>query len=157
MVAPVPAQISQLPIRPPSECLPLSSPATHYPRPGVHSPFISPFIAPLFSCSLAPISEGYKSLFAPPRSQNSLFSYSYKSIFPQPLSFHIHAKPPVCFQEFLPLRALCLGGKSIFFILLPPLSSLFALFSALVSFVFNRLQPLFRKHPGVGVCVRNPG
>jgi hypothetical protein len=86
----------------------------------------------LFSYSLAPIREGYKSLF------------------PQPLSFHIDAKPPVCFQEFLPLRALCLGGKSIFFILLPPLSSLFALFSALVSFVFNRLRPLFPKHPGRG-------
>ena len=25
-----------------------------------------------------------------------LFSYSYKSLFPQPLSFHIHAKPPGC-------------------------------------------------------------
>jgi hypothetical protein len=26
-----------------------------------------------------------------------LFSYSYKSLFPQPLSFHIHANPPGCF------------------------------------------------------------
>ena len=33
---------------------------------------------------------------------------------------------------------------------LPPLCPLFALFSAFVSFVFNRLQPLFRKHPGWG-------
>src|ERR1700736_3686752 len=91
-----------------------------------------------------------------------LFSYSYKSLFPQPLSFHIHAKPrgvtlPTPYQEFLPPCALCLGGKSILFILLPPLLSLFALFSALVSFVFNRLQPLFRKHPGWGACVRNSG
>src|SRR6266436_5181527 len=31
---------------------------------------------------------------------------------------------------------------------LPPLSPLFALFSALPSFVFNGLQPLLRKHPG---------
>jgi N-6 DNA methylase len=48
-------------------------------------------------------------------------------------------------------------GKSIVFIPLPPLCALFSPFSAFVSFVFNRLQPLFRKHPGVGVCVRNPG
>src|SRR5712671_3533396 len=34
---------------------------------------------------------------------------------------------------------------------LPPLCRLFALFSAFVSFVFNRLQPLFQKHPGGGV------
>ena len=40
---------------------------------------------------------------------------------------------------------------------LPPLCALFSLFSAFVSFVFNRLQPLSRKHPGGGVCVRNPG
>jgi hypothetical protein len=33
---------------------------------------------------------------------------------------------------------------------LPPLCRLFALFSAFVSFVFNRLRPLFTKHPGVG-------
>ena len=40
---------------------------------------------------------------------------------------------------------------------LPPLCALLSLFSALVSFVFNRLQPLFRKHPGWGACMRNPG
>jgi hypothetical protein len=34
---------------------------------------------------------------------------------------------------------------------LQPLCRLFVLFSALVSFVFNRLQPLFPKHPGWGV------
>ncbi len=33
---------------------------------------------------------------------------------------------------------------------LQPLLPLFALFSALSSFVFNILQPLFRKHPGGG-------
>src|SRR5216683_1273343 len=31
---------------------------------------------------------------------------------------------------------------------LEPLCRLFLLFSALVSFVFNRLRPLLRKHPG---------
>jgi len=47
---------------------------------------------------------------------------------------------------------------------LAPLCRLFVLFSAFVSFVFNRLQPLFRKHPGWGcppprclcVSVANP-
>ncbi len=44
----------------------------------------------------------------------------------------------------------CRGGKSIVFRHLLPLFRLFALFSALPPFVFNRLQPLSRKHPGVG-------
>ncbi len=35
---------------------------------------------------------------------------------------------------------------------LPPLHRLFALFCAPPPFVFNRLRPLFRKHPGVGVA-----
>jgi hypothetical protein len=35
---------------------------------------------------------------------------------------------------------------------LQPLCRLFALFPTFVSFVFNRLQPLFRKHPGWGVA-----
>jgi hypothetical protein len=43
------------------------------------------------------------------------------------------------------------GGKSHVLSSLPPLCPLFALFSALPSFVFNRLQPLFPKHPGWGV------
>ena len=38
---------------------------------------------------------------------------------------------------------------------LPPLCRLFALFSALAAFVFNRLQPLFPKHPSGGQQVRS--
>jgi hypothetical protein len=34
---------------------------------------------------------------------------------------------------------------------LAPLCPLFAPFSSSVSFVFNRLQPLFQKHPGGGI------
>ena len=37
---------------------------------------------------------------------------------------------------------------------LEPLCRLFVLFSAFVSFVFNRLQPLFPKHPGWGVSAQ---
>src|SRR5260370_1643128 len=44
----------------------------------------------------------------------------------------------------------CRGGKSIVFRHLLPLSRLFALLSALPPFVFNRLQPLSRKHRGWG-------
>src|SRR5229473_3590430 len=43
------------------------------------------------------------------------------------------------------------GGKSHVLSSLQPLVPLFALFSAPLSFVFNRLQPLFPKHPGWGV------
>jgi len=39
-------------------------------------------------------------------------------------------------------------ANSLLCIDLPPLCRLFALFSAFVSFIFNRLQPLFPKHPG---------
>jgi hypothetical protein len=54
---------------------------------------------------------------------------------------------PLC---FLAIRdeSRATSHKSRPFILLEPLCGLFARFSALVSFVFNRLQPLFRKQPG---------
>src|SRR5229473_3115095 len=50
---------------------------------------------------------------------------------------------------------LCLCGKSHVLSSLPPLCRLFALFSAPPSFVFNRLRPLFPKHPGWGGSVRH--
>jgi len=54
-------------------------------------------------------------------------------------------------QNFSASVSLCLRGKSHVLSSLQPLVPLFALFSALRSFVFNRLQPLFPKHPGWGV------
>ncbi len=39
-------------------------------------------------------SRTYESLFAAHRSASPAFSYSYKSLFPQLLSFHIYTKPP---------------------------------------------------------------
>jgi len=64
----------------------------------------------------------------------------------------LHYKSSLC--------SLCLCGKSILFIVLEPLCPLFPLFSALAPFVFNRLQPLFPKHPGGGyrcgaLCIVN--
>src|SRR5712692_6315451 len=47
------------------------------------------------------------------------------------------------------------GGKSHVLSSLPPLCSLFALFSALPSFVFTRLRPLLQKHT-VGGAFRPP-
>src|SRR5712664_1968403 len=70
MVAPVPAQISKLCPRL-HDAARRRPPTTHYPPLTTHSLVVTP----LFSYSLAPISEGYK------------------SIFQQPLSFHIHTKP----------------------------------------------------------------
>ncbi len=51
-----------------------------------HSP-LATFPRPLFSCS-------YKSLVTASRFTSFLFSRTYKTLFPQLLSFHIHAKPP---------------------------------------------------------------
>ena len=53
-------------------------------------------------------------------------------------------------QDFSASVSPCLCGKSHVLSSLQPLVPLFALFSALPSFVFNRLQPLFPKHPGWG-------
>src|SRR6266851_3655708 len=134
MVAPVPAQIPNLRPRPPAaplrrRSLPLL--ATHYP---LSTLFLSalcfhiltncfsrnPFI--LITIRIAPGCGGTQASNPPPNSV-----------------------PP---RRYLPRP--CRGGKSIVFRHLLPLSRLFALFSALLPFVFNPLQPLSRKHPGVG-------
>ncbi|SRR6266446_4423143 len=47
----------------------------------------------------------------------------------------------------------CKFANSFVYRSLVPLCRLFALFSAFGSFVFNRLRPLFPKHPGVGTRV----
>ena len=104
-----------------------------------------------------------------------LFSYSYKSLFPQPLSFHIHAKPPGCHPSPLLfrnscLRVLCASVANPFFSYSCRLFGL-SLQSFLRSFpLFSIACSLFSQntggmgipdgaagHPGVGVCVRNPG
>src|SRR6266478_2019523 len=57
----------------------------------------------------------------------------------------------ILIQDFAASVSQCLCGKSRVLINLLPLCCLFALFSALASFVFTSLQPLFAKHPG-GRC-----
>src|SRR6266436_3624967 len=56
----------------------------------------------------------------------------------------------ILIQDFAASVSQSLGGKSHVLRNLQPLCLLFALFSALPSFVFNSLQPLFAKHPGWG-------
>jgi len=69
----------------------------------------------------------------------------------QPLCFHVIAHS---FASALSCAFSLLGARkhanSFVCIGLEPLCRLFAPFSAHGSFVFNRLQPLFRKHPGWG-------
>src|SRR5260370_7682716 len=52
------------------------------------------FAAPLFSYSLAPIREGYESLFPPARPHPFVFSYPYNSLAAHPLSFPTLLHPP---------------------------------------------------------------
>jgi hypothetical protein len=115
---------------------------------------------PLPKISLPALSSTYKSLSSHHRFATLPLSAAYKSLFSQPLCFLIDTKPRGCrgadFQfsiSVAPRRRLprpARGGKSHAFRNLQPLCPLFALFSTLLSFVFNNLQPLLPKHPGWG-------
>jgi hypothetical protein len=105
--------------------------------------------ASLFSYSLAPIREGYESLFAPARLHSFGFSYTYKSLGGQLLWIHIHTNPPGVWgrsrsSEFtnapsrVASRVLSIDCR------------LFCAVKKLNSFAINQIQTLFRKHPGVG-------
>ena len=71
---------------------------------------------------------------------------------------------PVATGVYYPLQRPQLSGiqalrsaNSFAYKRLPPLSPLFTLFSTRPSFVFNRFQPLLRKHPGWGSVLRPSG
>ncbi len=70
---------------------------------------------------------------------------------PRPLRRMRVSRSGIPFQDFSASVFPCLCGKPHVLSSLQPLVPLFALFSSLPSFVFNRLQPLSPKHPGVGV------
>jgi hypothetical protein len=131
MVAPVQAQISKLRTRLPAAARRRSSPllTTHD---ALHTVFLSPL------CFHTPLPRSARG--TNPFSRNSFFFTSIQN--PGGVGSRTQSSPR------LSLCALCLCGKSIFFKSLRPLCRLFALFSALVSFVFSRLQPLFPKRPG---------
>src|SRR6266404_7142975 len=128
MVAPVPAQISKLPPCPSAAARRRSLP--HYPPRTprtTHSLFV-----------------------APARCGGPLFSSLSKSLFLQPLYFHIPPNPPGVGGLRPSLRALCLRAS----VANPSFSRACRLFASLAlffessPFVFNRLQPLFANHPG---------
>ena len=79
-----------------------------------------------------------------------LFSSPYKSLFPQLPSFHIGVSPSGVSSKTSP--PLCLGpvSQTLCSQRLAASLCLFALFSALVPFVFKRLQPLLPKYRGGG-------
>lgn len=74
-----------------------------------------------------------------------LFSYSYESLFRQPLSFHIHPKPPGVWVDYIPPNSvpLCLCGNQDF----ARLSS-FALITSVQDQQFHKLTHSFaqRRH-----------
>jgi hypothetical protein len=77
----------------------------------------------------------------------SLLLSTASAYFPSPRGCTSKPFPTTDFQALKRTNSfVCIG--------LPLLCPLFPLFSALAPFVFNRLQPLFPKHPGGGVPLR---
>jgi hypothetical protein len=89
-----------------------------------------------------------------------LESQTYKSLFPQLLSFHIHATPPGVSPSVISAPNSALSVLRFFLQLfcqqLTDSCTLLRSFYALSPFVFNHLQTLFPKHSGWGVPPFNP-
>ena len=150
MVVPVPAHISKLPTR-----LPVA--ARRRPLLTTHSLYLPLRALNSFASYHIPATPAVSCDYA-------LFcttALRYPSYFQWlPHSFYRHGGVPSVPSVLRSRRSLCCAfshfpvpkhANSLVCIDLPPLSPLFAPFSASVSFVFNRLQPLFRKHPGGGI------
>jgi hypothetical protein len=86
---------------------------------------------------------------------SSLFSYSYKSLFPQSLYFHIHTKPPGCGDLGSLSRHSSLATRHFPFVLsnLPPLGLSCLSFSRSLR-LFSTICGLFCKN--AGVCGGHP-
>ena len=179
MVAPVPAQISKFHPRlpaPPSASLRLT---THNPLPtyvySEHRGVLRPQRSLCCPFSRLQTLNSFASYHIPATPAVScdyaLFCATARR-YPLPFqelahSFYHHRGVPSATSVLLTPRPLCCAfpsprvlkpANSFVCIGLEPLCPLFLLFSTLVSFVFNRLQPLFRKHPGGGVspCLKPP-
>src|SRR6266478_5535153 len=76
-----------------------------------------------------------------------------------PIACALFLSPRGCTSKAFPLTRFrpLKGANSFVCSGLEPLFRLFGLFSALVCFVFNRLQPVFRKHPGGGTLTSRKG
>jgi hypothetical protein len=136
MVAPVPAQITKL-------ALPSHAAAPRRPRLTTLYSLSTPFL----SMSSAPRAASI------PCSLIRLRTLSVATGLPAVAGGTIHHSRRQTFRCAFCIE--CLYGtfrhaKSFVCIGLLPLCRLFALFSALASFVFNRLEPLSTKHPGGG-------
>ena len=98
--------------------------------------------------------EGVRSLLLSPlhapRGASIPSALSRLRILPSPRGWTYSTS--ILIQDFAASVSQSLGGKSRVLRNLQPLCLLFALFSALPSFVFKSLQPLFAKHPGWGVA-----
>jgi len=142
MVAPVPAQISNLPPRlhrpPHIHSLLLTTHQSLPTSPRMLTPFL--LITSLQAKQFHVLAHSFAQ-------RRAAIPFTRKSLRTLPVATGVYTPSNSKSSRY----SLCLGGKSILFILLPPLSSLFALLSALASFVFNRLQPLFTKYRGWGV------
>src|SRR6266436_10304204 len=97
--------------------------------------------------------EGVRLLLSPlhaPRGASIPSALSRLRIFPVTTGVYVLHQHP--YSRLAASVSQCLCGKSHVLRNLQPLCRLFALFSALPSFVFKSLQPLFAKHPGWGVA-----
>jgi len=146
MVAPVPAQISKL--RPRLPGLPAAVRrrrllATHYSLPTLFFPAFER------STSLLPITSLQTQRF---HAITHSFVQRRSAILPVLNGFRtLSIATGVCLESTPDHRLSNFRRVNSFvYKSLAPLCHLFAPFSASVSFVFNRLQPLFQKHPGWG-------
>jgi hypothetical protein len=139
MVALVPAQISKLPPSLPAAALPRPLPTTHHSLPTL---FLTPLL-PITSLQTQQF-HAITHSFAQRRAAIPPVFNGFRT-----LSIATGVYPLCC--VFPSLQVLKLANSCVC-IGLAPLWRLFALFSALVPFVFNGLRPLFRKHPGWGVA-----
>jgi hypothetical protein len=135
MVAPVPAQISKLPPRLPASSLRRRSHASIL-IPRTLTPFL--LITYIQTKQFHELTDSFAQ-------RRAAIPFSFKDLRTLSIATGVYPSiiPDYTLSGFQPVNSFVYKS-------LVPLCRLFALFSALVSFVFNRLQPLFRKHPGVG-------
>jgi len=143
MVAPVPAHISKLRPRVPAAALRRPLLTTHHSLPTLFFPVFKRSTPLLPIASLQPQQfHAITHSFAQRRAAIPPIFNGFRT-----LSIATGAYPSIIPDDNLSgfQRVNAFVYKS-----LEPLCRLFALFPALVSFIFNGLRPLFRKHPGWG-------
>src|SRR4029077_8515033 len=161
MVAPFPSQVSKFRPRLPVAAQGCPLPTTHHSPPTLFLPVLersTPLlpITPVQPQQFHAITHSFAQRRAaiPPISMASALFLSLRGctpLRPRRLPTQTRSSLRALCVALFPILGCLKPANSFVCIGLEPLCRLFALFSALVSFVFNRLQPLFRKHPGWGV------